>query len=462
MVGNEIQSLAIQGDSLSISGANTVKLNFPANLDNDPSNELQTISIKGDSLGISNGNTVKLNFPANLDNDPSNELQTISVKGDSLVISNGNAVKLNFPINLDNDTTNELQSIALINDTLVLSNGGGKVPLEAVKKFINNSSGGTGQNGTVSDMWFGKITSSKGYILFIDEDTIYWHSGNYVLKETFGRPIDTIFSVGHNKPNFLWMRKPLIYSSYGSYRVFHIDSGALKSKVNYNTTLGHLNGLSPVNIDAYGNLISLQKSSRCCDRAGSIRYYNFAKDKTYVLNNPSDGSKAYFRPENINDSMILISNRVWKSTRDTIVPTNITIPLGGNSTSGNYYAPKVMSGNKVIYIKDGTVNIFTIDTRKSKSILSSGSSTQLIGTSSGKFLILQSFALSAYANVSEYKWIDIENEYSTTFNENRSLGGAMGTDRSILTRIILNNGAAGGWPSVNYLKPQSGITLLPE
>ena len=40
-----------------------------------PTNELQTLSIQGDSLSITNGNTVAL--PVSLDNDSTNELQNL-------------------------------------------------------------------------------------------------------------------------------------------------------------------------------------------------------------------------------------------------------------------------------------------------------------------------------------------------------------------------------------------------
>jgi hypothetical protein len=67
VVGNEIQTLAIKGDSLSISDGNTVKIDFPTNLDNDPINEIQSLTLKGDSLSISDGNTVKIDFPVKPD-----------------------------------------------------------------------------------------------------------------------------------------------------------------------------------------------------------------------------------------------------------------------------------------------------------------------------------------------------------------------------------------------------------
>ena len=55
VVGNEIQTLAIIGDSLSISEGNTVKIDFPTNLDNDSSNEIQNISLSNDTINLSKG-----------------------------------------------------------------------------------------------------------------------------------------------------------------------------------------------------------------------------------------------------------------------------------------------------------------------------------------------------------------------------------------------------------------------
>jgi len=132
------QSLTDQTDS-AIAEV-TDKITYLSNRDRDTvvGNEIQSLTIQGDSLSISGANTVKLNFPANLDNDPGNELQTLSVNGDSLGISNGNTVKLLFPKNLDNDSTNELQRIVLTNDTIRLSHGGGNIALQDINDYIRN------------------------------------------------------------------------------------------------------------------------------------------------------------------------------------------------------------------------------------------------------------------------------------------------------------------------------------
>lgn len=59
--------------------------------DADPTNELQTLSVSGNDLSISNGNTVSLN-PDDADADPTNEIQNISIDGRKLSITQGDTV----------------------------------------------------------------------------------------------------------------------------------------------------------------------------------------------------------------------------------------------------------------------------------------------------------------------------------------------------------------------------------
>ncbi len=124
-------------------------------------NELQSLSISGNTLSISNGNSVTLpsgggggsyiggngiditgNVISATDNSVTNELQTLSVAGNFMTISNGNSVALptysggsgitvsgNTISAVDNSTTNEIQSLTLSGNTLSLSNGGGSVTL---------------------------------------------------------------------------------------------------------------------------------------------------------------------------------------------------------------------------------------------------------------------------------------------------------------------------------------------
>jgi hypothetical protein len=55
--------------------------------DADPANELQTLSISGDSLSISNGNTIPLPISNDFDKDSTNELQQLYVKDDTLFLT---------------------------------------------------------------------------------------------------------------------------------------------------------------------------------------------------------------------------------------------------------------------------------------------------------------------------------------------------------------------------------------
>ena len=76
----------------------------------------QTLSITANVLSISGGNSVNLNYN---DTSATNELQVISISNDTIFLSNGNFAKL--PPNLDNDSTNELQNVGWNNDTLRLT-----------------------------------------------------------------------------------------------------------------------------------------------------------------------------------------------------------------------------------------------------------------------------------------------------------------------------------------------------
>lgn len=70
------QTLGISGNTLSISGGNSVTL---------PSTPAQTLGISGQTLSISDGNSVTL---------PDKDQQTLSVSGQTLSISGGNSVTM--------------------------------------------------------------------------------------------------------------------------------------------------------------------------------------------------------------------------------------------------------------------------------------------------------------------------------------------------------------------------------
>jgi len=62
--------------------------------DSDPTNELQSLGLNGNTLSISLGNSVLLPTGGDADSDPTNEFQTLGLNGSTLSISNGNSVLL--------------------------------------------------------------------------------------------------------------------------------------------------------------------------------------------------------------------------------------------------------------------------------------------------------------------------------------------------------------------------------
>ncbi|MCT4582733.1 MAG: hypothetical protein N4A35_15060 [Flavobacteriales bacterium] len=116
-VTNEIQNLTLTGNTLSISGANSVTLpsgadnwgtdvvntsgsNISGNgtsgspltvteVDGSVTNEIQNLTLTGNTLSISGANSVTLT-----DTDPTNELQDISLNGTNLSITSGSTIDL--------------------------------------------------------------------------------------------------------------------------------------------------------------------------------------------------------------------------------------------------------------------------------------------------------------------------------------------------------------------------------
>lgn len=89
---DELQTLSLSGNMLTISAGNTVTL--PQTIDTDD----QNLSLTGTTLAIEDGNSVDLSVLQDgvndADSDPTNELQNLDISGDSLFISGGNSVVL--------------------------------------------------------------------------------------------------------------------------------------------------------------------------------------------------------------------------------------------------------------------------------------------------------------------------------------------------------------------------------
>lgn len=97
--------------------------------DKDNTNEIQSLTIEGNLLTLTNGGSVNLPEISEADIDPSNELQTISKSGNTITLSLGGGSITDEVEDSDADPSNEIQSLSLISNTLSLSNGGGSVSI---------------------------------------------------------------------------------------------------------------------------------------------------------------------------------------------------------------------------------------------------------------------------------------------------------------------------------------------
>ena len=503
VVGNEIQTLAIKGDSLSISDGNTVKIDFPTNLDNDPINEIQSLTLNGDSLSISNGNTVKIGFPVNLDNDSTNEIQILAIKGDSLSISDGNTVKIDFPANLDNDSTNEIQTISLTNDTISLSDGGGDIALESIKAYVQSSLNSSGKNGTIDDMWFGVLPNqgAEEPLLYLDADTVYVlgitnRSTPYVIKLYPNGSRDTLIRLANAASNTNNMRVSLPYlyhTVFGSpiqTKIYHIDTGFVRMA---KTTFA-LNNHATDNIttDDHHNLIYLERGGNSY-KAGTVYFYNFKKDTTFTLTNPDYDYRGLTPPQLINDSMVLIVPRIWKTSSDNLVPTSQVIDFYWNSSINQLFVPIVINDHKILYEKQiyesyGTsagwhtvLKLYNLKTKSSVIVEGKGGrglDTRNGGTyrmynfkgiSDNKLLISVDFDASSNVLSKNFFWFDTDNHFLKRFMPDDGQITLNTENRCYYKRISLrsgtwkvNNFTRLSFPNVNYTRPTGGITYLHE
>jgi hypothetical protein len=134
VVGNELQTLSVIGDSVSISDGNTVVINHPANLDNDPTNEIQNISLSNDTIHLSKGGgkiaLEEINNYVKINGGGSGSSSSSSIYKPNTNISGGTFLSSTPYGNFFSDTA--------ILDTLNLTEG------DRVVLYVINSSGASG------------------------------------------------------------------------------------------------------------------------------------------------------------------------------------------------------------------------------------------------------------------------------------------------------------------------------
>jgi Chaperone of endosialidase len=152
---NEIQSLTLTGNTLAISGSNSVILPTavntnlsvtgtasPLTLNSSTGTDVNILS--GPGIGLSAGaNTITINNTfQEQDGNPTNEIQTLSTNAlpGNLTLSNGGGT-VNLNVNdADANPTNEIQTLSIAGNSLSIS-GGNAITLPASSGTVTNVSG---------------------------------------------------------------------------------------------------------------------------------------------------------------------------------------------------------------------------------------------------------------------------------------------------------------------------------
>ncbi|MAR66340.1 MAG: hypothetical protein CL833_03705, partial [Crocinitomicaceae bacterium] len=157
--------------------------------DADPSNELQSLSVSGDSLTLSNGNTVQLPAIDDADSDPNNEIQVLSISNDTLYLSNGGfaVLPLDQVNDADADPLNEIQTLTKSGSTINLTNGGSVIVFDGnynnlsnTPNIPNKTSDLTNDSGFITAEVDGSNTNEL-QLLSMSNDTLYLTDGGFVV-----------------------------------------------------------------------------------------------------------------------------------------------------------------------------------------------------------------------------------------------------------------------------------------
>jgi hypothetical protein len=80
-------------------------------------------------------------------------------------------------VDLDTDTTNEIQTIYMANDSIKLSNGGGRIPLAAIKSYVNSSARSTSESVV-------HLSDSTTAVYVSNFDYNYWNYADSIILDS--------------------------------------------------------------------------------------------------------------------------------------------------------------------------------------------------------------------------------------------------------------------------------------
>ena len=209
--------------------------------DASPDNEIQSLSISGNMLSISNGNTIALpagtTYNAGTGISISGSMISNSAPDQTVTLNGTGATSVsgtypNFTINstdnvndADASATNEIQSLSLSSNTLSLSLGGGSVSLASLASpwntsgsnlYFNTGNVGIGDNSPTATLTVGngdklQVHGSDGDIVFNDDQG----SLRFASSNGANAPMIQMFASGTNNSTRMLLAHSPSFPSWG-------------------------------------------------------------------------------------------------------------------------------------------------------------------------------------------------------------------------------------------------------
>ena len=280
---NELQSLSVSGDSLTLSNGNTVQLPAIDDADSDPNNEIQVLSISNDTLYLSNGGFAILPVDKvnDADADPSNEIQVLSISNDTLYLSNGGFAIL--PVDkvndADADPSNEIQTLTKSGSTISLTNGGSVTVFDGNYNNLSNTPNiPTKTSDLTNDSGFITIEQDSSatnelQTLSISNDTIFLTNGGFVKLPSSVQNNSTITASDVLMPE----QDTLVYAYEKNYGTSQYAGALYKIDTTIHT----------FNLQA-GDRLKIKMSTRTQQSPSSLYNNEILKSSWYLTNDLQD------------------------------------------------------------------------------------------------------------------------------------------------------------------------------
>jgi len=289
-------------------------------------NELQTLSVTGDSVTISDGNTVVINHPANLDNDPVNEIQTISLSNDTISLSNGGGKVALKNISSNGGGSSNSSSSSNLSNSLCFD--GTLIDLSSWANSLGIDYAGMG--GKVYDSAFAfqvsTGTNSGVYIIDLSRDSIF-KVANYNGQLFNGDSV--LYSCGSGSCDVITINQDLSVSTVS------FSGGPSTQKNGSGADYG---GVRTARVNKSRDLIWLpiQSSGGQAD----FKKYNYTSNILTTITNPSKGISYSEASDIVNGDTIVMNKYLINSSNMQILNT-FSFLEGLSDLQSSYFNGKI-------------------------------------------------------------------------------------------------------------------------